>query len=106
MFESESLENVWKLIESKSLENFWKQNAGKILKAFWTLGHIVFAMAAVRLGQIPLHLREKIVSLINEGKSHREVHRRRTEKMLFCRLATYVPVYNCKNKPTCQHTWF
>ena len=73
MFDSKSLENVWKLFESKSLENFWMQKAGKILKAFWMLGHIVFAMAAVRLGRISLHLREKIMRLINEGKSHREV---------------------------------
>ena len=73
IFESKSLANFWKLFESKSLANFWKQIAGKFLKAFWKLGHIVFAMAAVRLGQIPLHLREKIVRLINEGKSQREV---------------------------------
>ena len=65
MFESKSLENFLKVFESKSLENFWKQNAGKNLKAFWTLGHIVLSMAAVRLGRIPLHLREKIVRLIN-----------------------------------------
>ena len=91
MFESKSLENVWKLFESKLLENFWKQNAGKILKAFWTLGHHVFAMAAVHLGRIPLHLCEKIVRLINEGKSQREVHRRRTEKN--CYFADPLPVY-------------
>ena len=107
-FESKSLDNFWKQIagkclkafwklksaqnfESKSLENFWKQIASKILKAFWTLGHIVFAMAAVRLGRIPLHFCEKIVSLINEGKSHREVHRRRTEKK--CYFADSLPVF-------------
>ena len=83
--------NRWKIFESKSLENFWKQIAGKFLKAFWKLGHIVFAMAAVRLGQIPLHLREKIVRLINEGKSQREVHRRRTETN--CYFAVPLPVY-------------
>ena len=55
-------------------------------------------MAAVRLGRIPPHLREKIVRLVNEGKSQREVHRHRTEKKLFCRPATCVPVNNCKNK--------
>ncbi|KAK3104743.1 hypothetical protein FSP39_009085 [Pinctada imbricata] len=33
-------------------------------------------MAAARLGRIPLHLREKIVRLISEGKSQREVHMR------------------------------
>ena len=91
LFESKSLENFWKLFESKSLENFWKQIAGKFLKAFWKLGHIVFAMAAVRLGQIPLHLREKIVRLINEGKSQREVHRRRSENN--CYFADPLPVY-------------
>ena len=48
-------------------------------------------MAAVRLGQIPLHLREKIVRLINEGKSQREVHRRRTENN--CYFADPLPVY-------------
>ena len=48
-------------------------------------------MAAVRFGRIPLHLREKIVSLINEGKSHREVHRRRTENK--CYFADSLPVY-------------
>ena len=90
-FESKSLENFWKLFESKSLENFWKQIAGKFLKAFWKLGHIVFAMAAVRLGQIPLHLREKIMRLINADKSQREVHRRRTENN--CYLADPLPVY-------------
>ena len=89
--ESKSLENFSKLFESKSLENFWKQNAGKILKAFWRLGHIDFAMAAVRLGRIPLYFREKIVRLINEGKSQREVHRRRTEKN--CYFADPLPVY-------------
>ena len=47
-------------------------------------------MAAVRLGRIPLHLQEKIVRLINEGKSHREVHRRRTEKN--CYFADSLPV--------------
>ena len=91
IFESKSLENFWKLFESKSLENFWKQIAGKFLKAFWKLGHIVFAMAAVRLGQIPQHLREKIVRLINEGKSQREVHRCRTENN--CYFADPLPVY-------------
>ena len=89
-FESKSLENFWKLFESKSLENFWKQIAGKFLKAFLKPGHIVFAMAVVRLGQIPLHLREKIVRLINEGKSQREVHRRRTENN--CYFADPLPV--------------
>ena len=91
LFESKSLENFWKLFESKSLENFWKQIAGKFLKAFWKLSHIVFATAAVRLGQIPLHLREKIVRLINEGKSQREVHRRRTENN--CYFADPLPMY-------------
>ena len=91
IFESKSLENFWKLFESKSLENLWKQNAGKVLKAVWTLGHIVFTIAAVRLGRIPLHLREKIVRRINEGKSQREVHRRRTEK--YCYFADPLPVY-------------
>ena len=91
IFESKSLENFWKLFESKSLENFWKQIAGKFLKAFWKLGHIVFAMAAVRLGQIPLHLREKMERLINEGKSQREVHRHRTENN--CYFADPLPVY-------------
>ena len=91
MFESKSLENFWKLFESKSLENFWKQNAGKNMKAFWTLGHIVLSMAVVRLGRIPLHFREKIVILINKGKSQREVYRRRTEK--HCYFADPLPVY-------------
>ena len=81
-FESKSLEIFWKQIAGKCLKAFWKQIAGKFLKAFWTLGHIGFARAAVRLGRIPLHLREKIVRLINEGKSQREVHRRRTEKVV------------------------
>ena len=27
------------------------------------------------------------------------------KKLLFCRPATCVPVNNCKNKRTCQHTW-
>ena len=40
-------------------------------------------MAAVRLGRIPLYLREKIVRLNNEGKSQREVHRRQTEKYCY-----------------------
>ena len=48
-------------------------------------------MAAVRLGQIPLHLRQKIVRLINEGKSQREVHRHRTENN--CYFADPLPVY-------------
>ena len=91
IFESFLKANRWKIFESKSLENFWKQIAGKFLKAFWKLGHIVFAMAAVRLGQIPLHLRQKIVRLINEGKSQREVHRRRTENN--CYFADPLPVY-------------
>ena len=82
-FESKSLENVSKLFKSKSVENFWKQNAGKILKACWTLGHIVFAMAEVRLGRIPLHFREKNMRLINEDKSQKEVHIRRTEKKCY-----------------------
>ena len=48
-------------------------------------------MDAVRLGQIPLHLREKIVRLINEGKSQREVHRHRTENNSY--FADPLPVY-------------
>ena len=48
-------------------------------------------MAAVRLGRIPLHLREKIVRLINKGKSQREVHRRGTEKKSY--FADPLPVY-------------
>ena len=58
MFDSKSLDNVWKLFESKSLEKFWMQNAGKILKAFWMLGHIVFAMAAVRRTNFSAFARE------------------------------------------------
>ena len=92
IFESKSLENFWKLFESKSLENFWKQNAGKFLKAFWKLDHIVFLQwLGYASGQIPLHLREKIVRLINEGKSQREVHRRRTENN--CYFDDPLPVY-------------
>ena len=48
-------------------------------------------MAAVRLGRVPLHLREKIVRLIYEGESQREVHRRRTETN--CYSADLLPVY-------------
>ena len=82
MFESFLKANRWKIFESKTLAKFWK--------LFSTLSHNVFAMAAVRLERIPLHLREKIVSLINECKSHGEVYRRRTEKkkLLFCVLTT------------------
>ena len=101
----------WKNFESKSLENFWKQIAGKFLKANrWKVFEIFlkanrwkifesflnalpycFAMAAVRLGRIPLHLCEKIVRLINGGTPQREVHRHRTEKK--CYFADPLPVY-------------
>ena len=53
------------------------------MKAFWTLNHIVFAMAAPRIGGIHVNLR-------------RLVKWRRTEKLLFCRLATCVPINYCK----------
>ena len=89
IFESFLKTNRWKIFESFLKANRWKIFESKSLANFWKLGHIVFAMAAVRLGQIPLHLREKIVRLINEGKSQREVHR--TENN--CYFADPLPVY-------------
>ena len=83
MFEIFLKANLWKIFESKTLAKFWK---------LFERQAIVFAMAAVRLRRIPLHLREKIVRLINEGKSQREVHRRRTEKYN-CYFADPLPVY-------------
>ena len=72
--------NRWKFSKAnrrKMFEIFLKANRLKIFENFLNARHIVFAMAAERLERIPLHLREKIVRLINEDKSQREVHRRR-----------------------------
>ena len=75
----------------KIFESFLKAKRWKIFESFLKARPYCFSVAAVRLGQIPLHLHEKIVRLINEGKSQREVHRRRTENN--CYFADPLPVY-------------
>ena len=66
MFESFLKANRWKIFESKTLAKFWK--------LFERSAILFYAMAVVRLGRISLHLREKILRIINEGKSQRELY--------------------------------
>ena len=77
------LENFWKLFESKSLANFWKLFESSAILFLQWLPYASDKFLCI--------CAKKNVRLINEGKSQREVHRRRTENN--CYFADPLPVY-------------